>query len=234
MQRYSKNLIEEVRYLRTQGKTYGEINAQVGKKIPKGTLSGWCKNISLLPEYAERIAVLNVTALDKARLMALEVNRVKREKYLHGIRLSNIDTAKVIHSVEAGKIALAMLCLGEASKYTNGRRAFTLGNSDPRIIVIFLELLKKYYNFDIEKVRCTVQCRADQNVEDLESFWRDVVKIPQRLFYKAQIDPRTKGIPTKKVNYKGVLRVDYLDIRVQLELEALADLVYNQVAFTGP
>ena len=51
----------------------------------------------------------------------------------------------------------------------------------------------------------------------------------KRLFYKPLVDPRTKGKPTKKSNYRGVLKVDYFSTRVQLELESLADLVYNQV-----
>ena len=104
-----------------------------------------------------------------------------------------------------------------------------MGSSDPRIIIIFLTLLKKCFSFKQAKVRCTVQCRADQNVEELERFWLDVTKIPQEQFYKAQIDPRTIGKPTKKVDYKGVLKIDYLDIKVQLELESLANLVYNQL-----
>ncbi|MBI4079144.1 MAG: hypothetical protein HY429_02505 [Candidatus Levybacteria bacterium] len=82
----------------------------------------------------------------------------------------------------------------------------------------------------MEKIRCTVQCRADQDIIVLEKFWLDVTKIPRRLFYKAQIDPRTRGKPTKKKDYKGVLRIDYFDTKVQLELESLAQLVYNEMS----
>jgi hypothetical protein len=74
-----------------------------------------------------------------------------------------------------------------------------------------------------------VQCRADQNIEELEKFWLDITKIPKKQFYKAQIDPRTVGKPTLNKNYKGVLKVDYFDTRIQLELESLANLVYNQL-----
>ena len=124
-----------------------------------------------------------------------------------------------------------MLCLGEASKYNpKTRPAFTLGNSDARIITIFLELLKQCFRFDIEKIRCTVQCRADQDTKALETFWMDVTGIPKRLFYKPHIDPRTKGKPTKKPNYKGVLRIDYFDSKVQHDLESLANLIYNILA----
>ena len=233
MPRYNTALIHEVRRLRMLGKTYGEINTQLHQKIPKSTLAEWCKSVSLPQAYAERIAKLNIVNLHKGRLIGQEINKIKREEFLTAIKQVNTPIATSIHKIDVAKIALAMLCLGEASKYTKTRKAFTLGSSDPRIIVIFLELLKRYYPFSPEKVRCTVQCRADQDIERLESFWRKITKVPRHLFYKARIDPRTKGIATKKENYKGVLRVDYMDTKVQLELEALADLVYNQLKL-GP
>ena len=51
----------------------------------------------------------------------------------------------------------------------------------------------------------------------------------KRLFYKAIIDPRTIRKPTKKVDCKGVLKVDHLETKVQLELESLSELIYNRV-----
>ena len=60
--------------------------------------------------------------------------------------------------------------------------------------------------------------------------------VPKRLFYPTRVDSRTVGKPTLKSNYKGVLKINYFDTRVQLELEALADLVYNKLLHkvTGP
>lgn len=100
---------------------------------------------------------------------------------MKSIVLKNIPVANQIGELNTAKIALAMLCLGEASKYDpkTGRR-FYLGNTDPRII--FIELLKRCFRFDMEKVRCTVQCRADQNTEKLERYWRRVTKIPKNCF----------------------------------------------------
>lgn len=81
----------------------------------------------------------------------------------------------------------------------------------------------------MNKVRCTVQCRADQDPKALKRFWIEVTGIPERLFYKPLVDPRSIGKPTVKRNYKGVLRVDYFDNKIRLELEILATLVYNQL-----
>src|SRR3989344_8256888 len=224
---YPPNTIQEVLRLRNQGKTYREIRLLLKRNIPKSTLSGWCKNATLPKSYADRIALLNLNNLNKARLIGHEISKIKREELLEEIENINLPIAEKIQNREIAKIALAMLCLGEASKT---RGSFSLGSSDSRIITLFIELLKKCFIFDLEKIRCTVQCRADQDIELLETYWLNITKIPKRLFYKAQIDPRTKGKPTKKSNYKGVLRVDYFNTKAQIELETLAQLLYNQIA----
>lgn len=224
---YPPNIIQEVLQLRSQGKTYREIRLLLKRNIPKSTLSGWCKNVTLPKNYVDRIALLNINNLNKARLIAHEISKIKREKLLKEIANVNLPIAAKIQNREVAKIALAMLCLGEASRT---RGSFNLGSSDPRIITLFIELLKKCFVFDLEKIRCTVQCRADQDIELLEIYWLNITKIPKRLFYKAQIDPRTEGKPTKDNNYKGVLRIDYFNTKVQIELETLAQLLYNQIA----
>lgn len=227
--KYSIQTINKACELRRLGNTYGEIKTILNLAVPKSTLSEWCQNISLPPEYSKRINKLNLTNLSRGRQIAVEMNKIKREKFLTKIDNNNLSIAKMIHQIETAKIALAMLCLGEASKYNRKTRTcFSLGNSDPRIIVLFLNLLKLCFDFNINKVRCTVQCRADQNIGELENYWRGITAMPKKLFYKTRIDPRTIGKPTKKSNYKGVLKVDYFDTKVQLDLESLANLIYNE------
>ena len=233
--RYPASIVKEARKLRSLGKTYKEIRNHLGTTIPKSTLSVWCKNIPLSIHQIDRINNLNLINLAKARLIATTANKIKRGKFLEEIEKVNAPISRAINNSETAKIALAMLCLGEASKFNIlTRSAFHLGSSDSRIITIFLALLKKCFNFEMEKIRCTVQCRADQDVGALEKFWIDITGIPKRLFYKAQIDPRTKGKPTKKIDYKGVLRIDYFDSKVQLELESLSHLIYNLLRKDGP
>lgn len=231
MKRYPKELIVKVKQLRKRGKTYGEIKNTIKVNIPKSTLSEWGKNIELPANYRRKISQLNITNLNKARRIAVAVNKIKREKFLKKLDKINKNVVSKIKDKKTAKIALAMLCLGEASKYNpKTRSAFSLGSSNPKIIIIFLELLKYCFSYELRRVRCTVQCRADQNIPKLERYWKKISGIPDSQFYKARIDPRTIGKPTKKLDYKGVLKVDYLDTKVQLELESLADLIYNTVS----
>ncbi|PWU22575.1 hypothetical protein C5B42_05645 [Candidatus Cerribacteria bacterium 'Amazon FNV 2010 28 9'] len=215
--------------LRATGKTYSEIRALCGFGIPKSTLSDWCSHVALPGNYQVSIQDLNLKNLDKARAIAFAFRRVKREIFFKEIKKKNIAIAKRVQDKEVAKIALAMLCLGEASKYHNGKGHFALGNSDYRIVLLFIHLLKVCFDIDFNRLRCGLQCRADQDVKQLEKYWQTITGIPKDHFYKTRIDPRTVGKITQKKEYKGVLSVYYSSSQIQLDLESLADLVYNQV-----
>lgn len=233
MLRYPTEVIEKVRRLRSLGMTYREIKDDLQISISKSTLSEWCKGVILPEIYSQRVSVLNLNSLNRARLIAQEANAIKRELFLKEIDDKNFSIASaVVDSKTTAKIALAMLCLGEASKSIR-KTSFYFGNSDPKIILVFLSLMKICFQFDVRKVRCTVQCRADQVTEELEHYWQQVTDVPSELFYKTRIDPRTVGKETKNKDYKGVLRVDYFDNKVRLELESLANLIYNQLTIKG-
>jgi len=231
--RYSKDLVSKIRKLRSDGKTYSEINKTLHTKLAKSSLHWICKDTLLPLSYINRISRLNVENLGKARATSLAVRQAKKEEFEEKIYQINLPIANKINNKNTAKIALAMLCLGEASK-SGGKSSFCLGNSDHRIITLFLRFLKICFeDFDSKKIRCTVQCRADQDTSELERYWQEASKIPFDQFYKTRIDPRTIGKPTLKKGYRGVLKVDYLNTKTQLELESLAQLVYNRVS-KGP
>lgn len=209
--------------LRKTGKTYGEIKKIIGKPIPKSTLSHWFRNIVLPKKYWEQTDKKIIKNIEKARTKALTVNRLKREKYIREVKNRVKNLSAKLKEKDVAKIALAMLFLGEGSKTNKGSLMF--GNSDPLIIRLFLNLLRRCYNIDENKFRCTLQCRADQNIKKLERFWSQITKIPSSHFYKARIDPRTIGRPSKNLDYKGVCRIDYFSADIFNELTAIGKLL---------
>lgn len=227
MNRYSRKDIEKAISLRLSGKTYQEICGELGFKVPKSTFSFWFKNVVLSCDVKEKL-LRNVTEkLNIARIKAVKVNKEKRKVFFKSLDTINLPISNKVRDRDTAKIALAMLCLGEASKYGSGA-AFYLGSANSKIIVLFIKLLKRCFVIDTSKFRFTIQCRADQDSVKLEKYWRKIVGIENGQFYKTRIDSRTIGKPTNNTDYKGVLRVDYLDTKVQLELESLANLLYNQ------
>ncbi len=231
MPRHSEKIIKKIHKLRAEGKTYGEINKILNIRLAKSSLHWICRQISLPKNYIEKITRLNIKNLGKARATAIAVNKAKREEFLDQIGKINLPIATKIKDKSTAKIALTMLCLGEASKSIN-KHAFSLGNSNPKIITLFIKLLDYCFTIEHIRLKCAVQCRADQNPNRLKLYWSKYTGIPLSQFYKPQIDKRTIGKPTKKIDYKGVLNVYYPHKKTQLELESLAELIYNK--FAGP
>jgi len=219
-------LKEKVITLRKKGNTYNEIILKLKIAIPKGTLSSWCRDIPLPYEYKAKLKKLNDEALVKARICSIEASKVARQKELEIIHSENFPLIKTIKDKNVAKIALAMLYLGEGHK-NRKRGALGFGNSDPMTIALFMELMRNVYDIDERKFRCTLLCRADQNIKKLEKLWSKTTKVPLSQFYKARIDPRTIGKPTKKLEYKGVCVIDYFSAKIFAELLEIPKILYG-------
>jgi len=211
--------------LRKNGTTYGEIIKILGCKIPKSTLSDWCNSIYLNSEQKKLIDKKVKENCRKGMEVARIVNKERRDIYLNSIIKRNAYLSNILKNKDVCKIALSMLYLGEGSKGL-GRGSLRFGNSDPFVIDLFLNLLKKCYSIDEKKFRCTILCRADQNIESLEKFWKKTTKIPKSQFYKTRIDPRTIGKISKKPAYKGVCVIDYFSADIFLDLMQIPKTIY--------
>lgn len=212
--------------LRRSGKTYGEIIKIIGQNIPKSTLSDWCSGIYLTSKQKIEIDKKVVENCRKGMEVARIVNKKKRDKYLKSIVARNKHLSEILLNKDIRKIALSMLYLGEGTKGLD-RGSLRFGNSDPFIIDLFLNLMRKCYKVDEKKFRCTILCRADQNTNNLEKFWLRVTKIPKNQFYKTRIDPRTIGKPSKKSDYKGVCVIDYFSADMFLDLMQIPKTIYK-------
>jgi hypothetical protein len=212
--------------LRKSGKTYGEIIKLIKQDIPKSTLSNWCSSVYLSSNQKKRIDKKIKDNCLKGMEVARIINRSKREKYLKSIANRNKYLVKIFKDRDVGKIALAMLYLGEGAKNLK-RGSLRFGNSDPFVIDLFLNLMRKCYNVDEKKFRCTVLCRADQNIIKLEKFWLKITGISKSQFYETRIDVRTIGKPSKKQDYKGVCVIDYFSADIFLDLMQIPKTIYK-------
>ncbi|MEK9154717.1 MAG: hypothetical protein AAB596_01445 [Patescibacteria group bacterium] len=208
--------------LRKNGKTYSEINRIIGKTIPKSTLSNWCRSIKLSKKQQQKIKKLMENNINKGREIALAVNKEKRRAYLESVKNRIEHLQNIAENKDVAKIMIAMLYLGEGSKTRRG--SIMIGNSDPKIINLFLRLLRYCYYIDEKKFRCTVQCRADQNIKKLEKFWAKITGIPLNQFYNARVDSRTIGQKSRNLDYKGVCRIDYFSADIFNEIMKIIEI----------
>ena len=215
---------ERARILRSQGKSFVEIVRQLNVTIPKSTLSHWFKDLELPPSIIKMITERHSTNLRRGREIALSNQRRAHTDLIRNLGIKNRVFVHFYLDKRAQKIALAMLYLAEGSK---NKSSVMFGNSHPPTVNMFVKLLRSCYRIDEKKFRATVQCRADQDVPDLQHFWSTVTGISSSQFYKAQVDGRSVGKPTRKRDYKGVCRVDYFSAEIDKDLKNLAEQLSN-------
>ena len=216
----------KVRKLRAKGKTYSEIMKELNIRLPKSTISDWCKDVSLPKWYQMKIDKLNKRNLTKGQQMALVSNRIKRETFLKSLFDKNRNIVNKVKDKDILRALLSILYLGEGSKWKS-HSGLILGSSDPLIIRLYLKLLELCYGLKPKKLKCRISYRADQNLGQIQKYWSHVSGIPLKNFYKTIPDPRTVGKPTKKKEYQGVCVINGGGSAIQLELEKIPEIIFE-------
>lgn len=206
-------------HLRLLGNTYSEINTKLPKKIPKSTLSEWFKNLTFTEYQDKKLKNHVLNKIKKAQKIAIKVNKQAKINRLDILKNKNTYILPLINT-DVKKIMLSILYLGEGSK-SKSSDTMTLGSTNPNIIRLYLTLLENCFKIDRSKLRARIQCRADQDIKELENYWQEITKIPIKQFYPTYIDKRTIGKPTLKTNYRGICAITYFGRSVQYELELL-------------
>lgn len=211
--------------LRKRGISIGKIEKRFG--IPRSTLSSWFKNINLTKKQKEKLFKNQIDALIKARKKAVLWHNLQKSKRLEEAEKIARKTMGNINIANSAflELAMAFLYLGEGSK-KNLETA--IGSSDPEILKFFLAGLKNVYNIDISKIRCELYLRADQNPNEIKSYWSKTLTIPLNNFKQVSIDKRTKGTVTYSY-YKGVCSLRCGNVAIRRKLMSLAKLFCEKI-----
>lgn len=211
--------------LRAAGYTFREIKNVLRVYIPQSALSHWCRGVPLSEKSRKRILQIRADGLCAARRKSLEVRSEKRVAYWTSLFRANEHYIAMIADKQVAKLVLAALFIGEGSKRASSSLVF--GNSNVHVIQLFLELLRSCYFVEESKLRCAVQCRADQDQERLVQFWSEVTGIPKGQFYQSRVDLRTIGKPSNRTGYRGVCRIDYFSAEVYNELRVISSVLFG-------
>ena len=216
-------LKEKAISLRQKGYTYTDINRVLKTNIPKSTLSEWFKYICLTPKQKLNLQENVSSKLRRSQKKAWRINKARRKQYLTGLKNKNIYLMNYLDT-NTQKLLLCILYLGEGGK-SKGTQSLSLGSSNPNIIKLYFKLLRNCFKIDSSKFRIRIQCRADQNIKRLESYWKNITRLPKKQFYPTYIDKRSIGKRTLRKDYYGVCATHYFDRSIQFELEFLASSV---------
>lgn len=217
---YSKN---EAIILRKKGHSYTEIEEKL--HVPRATLSGWFRGLKLSKEAQKKI-------LNRKKINLVRAREKAAVSHIHKNQIERTEISKEIESVmneivwtkEVKEFLLALLYLGEGSKVGS---FIGLCNSNPRIMNLFVHLLRSIYSLDENKFRVYLYLRYDQNEEKEKKFWSENLCIPLTQFRKVHFDKRTLGKKTW-IGYHGVCVVNYYDAKIEKRLTAIQNLVLEK------
>ena len=209
--------------LRREGRSLLEISQALG--IPKNTISMWVREVVLSDAQRAQLEEKCRVAGAQGRPLAVEAWRKRIDLWKTSIEQDVKPLGALPFSNPAiGKVACGLLYICEGGRYPASRQ-LTFGNSDPRMIALFLRLLRSYFAVDGKKFRARVMHRWDQNGEMLRQFWSHRTGIPLTQFFASYADARTQGRPTKRLDYRGVCAIHYPSTTLQYQLQAIGESV---------
>jgi hypothetical protein len=204
--------------MRKRGLSIGTVERKLG--IPRSTLSGWFKQVRLTLNEKQR------NGLVRARVKAVKWHNTEKAKRLKKAEDAAQETLTRLgdnrHTLE---LALALLYLGEGTK-TNQT---SMGNSNPIILRFFITALHTLYDIPLEKIRCELHLRADQDPKAMARYWSRELSVPMSNFINVSIDKRTAGKPTYPY-YKGVCLVRCGQVAIQRKLVYIASGFCKRIA----
>jgi hypothetical protein len=202
MRRYiSPKLKEQAKKMRKNGLSIGAIANKL--LVAKSTIYEWVKTM----RGAERYALLGKKRwLEEIQPKGALAQKKKREKKIDQIKFDvDQEIKQVLLSPEMQKAALSVLYWAEGTK---GRGMVTFTNTDPRLLLLFITLLRNTYNIDEKKFRVGLSLHWYHKSTVVKKYWSDLLHIPLNQFNKIHWKQRSKNRVFRK-NVGGICFLRY-------------------------
>lgn len=206
----------QVKKMRKSGATYGEIMRKYN--VPKSTLSGWCRD---LPNSEHLYYFDRKKWLDLIRKKSSKMIKEKRNNEVEEIAMrveSEMKNWSVLSLKECQKGLLSLLYWAEGQKLPVRGAPIKFANTDPRLMLLFITLLRNCYDLDEKKFRVRLHLHWYHNKREAKKYWSKLLHICEGQFGKTYVKPRSRSRRFRK-NYMGICFVIYFDVDLRWEIE---------------
>lgn len=201
--KYSSEKRSEAIQLRSKGKSLRSIAREL--EISLSTAQLWTKEVILSDSQKQKIFA------DHQRKFHIgQKNFIDKRRALKTEKESKIFTqAKKEVSL---KWKDSFFIFGLALYWAEGFKkdhSFGFVNSDPIMIKLFFEWLKRYGNVNVEDVRLRVQIHGiyENRIDQIQDYWARQLEIPLTQFQKPFFQTSKSSPPVVDQSYMGLLRI---------------------------
>jgi hypothetical protein len=216
---------QRVVHSRRNGWSYNKIVKKFG--VSKATLSAWFKDEKWSQEIMGNLNHKNLL-LSRERMIHLGKTRGKNLERMY--EKAREDAGQDFETLKYHPLFVAgvMIYWGEGDKLS--KHGFRVTNSDPLLIKIYLEFLRKICGNDEERIRAWVLIYPDLEAETCEDYWSKQLGLNRKNFTKSiMIKGRHK---TRKVS-SGICTVSYSSRFLKEKMLVWMSLLAEDLLRTG-
>lgn len=227
VKRWSKEIKDKAKQLREKGYSYGDLTRELN--VSKSTLHQWIRGIKRPEKFTRRDRIRWIKQIQPLGALA---NKRKREQFLQDLREeTHQELSSIILERQAKKGILSMLYWAEGSK--GAHEMLNFANTDPRLTLLFITLLRQCYQLDESKFRIRLHLHYYHKERDVKKFWSQILHIPISQFTKTYRKKRGKEKTFRK-NFGGICFLKYNSVllkdRVVEYAYALGEKITGKIA----
>ena len=200
--------------LRRKGLSYSEIQRIIN--VPKGTLSGWCRDVALTEKQALRLFKNKLKGSARGRIIGAKRQQAKRLKQITDLLTEGKSEIGKLSTRERFLTGIALY----AAEGTKTDKACSFSNSDPLLIKFMAGWFREFCHVSEEKLRGAIWIHDNLDATKAIKYWSKLVNIPISQFHKTYIaknKPNSLKI-RKNIHKYGVFSVRFSDAKIHRKL----------------
>lgn len=202
MRRYIPLEIKETaQKLRKKGYSIGQIAKELS--VSKSTVHEWTKTMAGSRRYAQLGKERWIREIQPLGAIGQRKKREKKIAFIAEEAQSELSNMTITTDIK--KTVLAALYWAEGTK---GRGMFKFTNTDPKLMSLFIALLRQSYVLDERKFRVRLQLHWYHKEKIVKKFWSNLLRISEAQFRKTYWKKRSKEKVFRK-NVGGICFLQY-------------------------
>ncbi len=219
--RWPEEIKLKAKSLRKKGYSYGQLTREL--HVSKSTLHQWIRGIKRPESFSKLDRIRWAKEIQPLGALA---NKRKREEKIAGLR-ENIskELEKVIIDKNLEKSMLSMLYWAEGTKV---KGVLQFANTDPRLHLLFITLLRRCYLLDENRFRIQLHLHYYHREKEVKKFWSTLLNIPEKQFIKIYRKYRSKE-RTFRRNIGGICLLRYNSVNLKDEIINYSQLITTKI-----